>query len=246
MVSVSVDGTAFHHQLRVYSTFDDVRSRLLLLKAHGIPTALICTQADRNVHELKEVLRFAKENGFFFGSTPFSPIGRGRFFPQYAPQSDIVEEAAQLYVDDKHHDIRMMNTVGLCVTKFLDECHRIARTTRREFCGVAMAYIMSDGSVYPCSICASSRKYVAGNLRERSFDEVWANSFQDIRAFTFDKFIECPSCELSSEDYYCTSRCPVMAELTTGNPLGCSATPYVKASLRRRTELLNLECLSNK
>jgi radical SAM protein with 4Fe4S-binding SPASM domain len=238
IVSVSLDGTAFHNELRVKSTYVDLQERLLLLTRNRIPTAIMATQTDRNVHELEQILAFAEANDLFFGTTPFSAIGRGRFFPEYEPREDIVETTAQLYMKDKHHDLQMMNTVGLCVAKFLDQCHNIARTTKREFCGVAMAYVLSDGTVYPCSICASNNKFVAGNLRERSFVDIWENSFQDIRGYTFDSFKDCPSCELSREPYYCTSRCPVMAELYTGDPLGCGATPFVKASLKRRTELL--------
>lgn len=238
IVSVSLDGTALHNELRVKSTFEDIRQRLLLLKANAIPTAIMATQTEHNVEELQEVLHFAEDNGCFFGSTPFSAIGRGRFFPGYEPREDIVEAASQLYMMDKRHDIKMMDTVGLCVAKFLDQCHDIARTTRREFCGVAMAYVLSDGSVYPCSICASTDKFKAGSLRERSFEEIWEDSFQDIRAYTFDKFSGCPTCELSVDPYYCTSRCPVMSEVYTGDSQTCGATLYVKASLKRRTQLL--------
>jgi radical SAM protein with 4Fe4S-binding SPASM domain len=238
IVSVSVDGTTLHNELRVKSTFEDLRQRLLLLKANAIPTAIMATQTAHNVGELEEVLHFAEDNGFFFGSTPFSAIGRGRFFPSYEPRENIVEAASQLYMMDKRHDLRMMDTVGLCVAKFLDQCHDIARTTRREFCGVAMAYILSDGAVFPCSICASTDKFKAGSLREQSFEEIWENSFQDIRGYTFDRFSGCAECELSAEPYYCTSRCPVMSEVYTGDSQTCGATPYVKASLKRRTELL--------
>jgi radical SAM protein with 4Fe4S-binding SPASM domain len=238
IVSVSVDGNRFHKELRVHSTYDDLKQRLLLLKENGIPAALMATQASSNLPELREILAFAREHRFFFGSTPFSPIGRGRHFPELAPGAELVEPAAQLYIEDKLHDIEMMSTVGLCVAKFLDQCHHIARTTRREFCGVAMAYVLSDGTVYPCSICASNARFRAGSLRETDFATLWERSFGDIRSITFDSFRECPTCELSREPYYCTSRCPVMAEVHTGDSAGCGAATFVKGSLKRRTELL--------
>lgn len=241
VVSVSVDGTTFHKELRVRSSWDDIKERLKLLRKNSIPTAIMSTQTDRNVNELHDILEFARENECFFGSTPFSPIGRGRYFPQYQPKPDIVDEAARLFIADKQHDQRMNGTIGLCVAKFLDECHNLARATRREFCGVAMAYLLSDGTLYPCSICASNGKFDSGNIRERPFKSLWENSFEGIRQFTYDKFTACPSCELSRDPYYCTSRCPVMAEVHSGDPLGCGATPFVKASLKRRTQLLALE-----
>lgn len=241
VVSISVDGTSFHKELRVRSSWDDIRKRIELLRSNSIPTAIMSTQTDRNVKELQAILEFAREAECFFGSTPFSPIGRGRYFPQYQPQPDIVDEAAQLFIDDKRHDQYMNDTVGLCVAKFLDECHNIARATRREFCGVAMAYLLSDGTLYPCSICASNAKFASGNLRERRFEDIWETGFGDIRGFTYDAFTACPSCELSREPYYCSSRCPVMAEIHSGDPLGCGATPFIKASLKRRTQLLTLE-----
>ena len=37
-VSISLDGIEFQRELRVHSTFDDIRDRILLLKSNGIPT----------------------------------------------------------------------------------------------------------------------------------------------------------------------------------------------------------------
>jgi AdoMet-dependent heme synthase len=241
IVSVSIDGVGFHQELRVRSTFEDLKMRMLLLKKYAIPGAVMSTQTDRNVEELMEVFRFAHDNGFFFGSTPFSAIGRGRFFSDYEPRVNIVNRAADLFMLDKRHDLKMMETVGLCVAKFLDECHRIARTTQREFCGVSMAYILSNGLMYPCSICASNNKFLAGDLREKSFEHLWEHAFDSIRSIDYDMFKLCPTCELSKDPYYCTSRCPVMAELYTGDQFGCGATDFVKASLKRRTDLYAAE-----
>jgi AdoMet-dependent heme synthase len=238
VVSVSLDGTFFHEELRVKSTFEDLCKNLFLLKENNIPTALMTTLADRNVHELEDILKFAQENNFYFGVTPFSPIGRGQLFPQYLPGEKDVERASHLYVKDLLHEAKMMENNGLCVTKFLVECYNLSKASGREFCGVALAYILSDGSVFPCSVCASTGKFPSGNLRETDFGELWENSFQDIRKITFDDFKGCGTCELSQDPYFCTSRCPVMSEIYTGDPLQCGSTPYLKASLKRKTELM--------
>lgn len=244
IVSVSLDGNAFHQELRVRSTPEDIRSRLLMLKANGIETAIMTTLTDGNVSELEDVLRFAQEHDLFFGTAPFSPIGRGRYFPQYTPTESVADRAAQLYVQDYLHEEVQMQRVGRCVARFLYASYKLSAAMRREFCGITLAYILSDGSVYPCSVCASTGKFPAGNLRDAPFADIWEQSFRDIRKVKFDDFKGCTDCELSQDRYFCTARCPVMSEIYTGDPYQCGATPYLKLGLKRKTELLeqhNLE-----
>jgi radical SAM protein with 4Fe4S-binding SPASM domain len=238
IVSVSVEGFRSHEEMRSGSTFDEIKESLCALKRKGIPIALMATQTGQNTAELEAVFEYALEHGYFFGTTPFTPVGRGRLYPQYLPGIDVADASAHLYMKEKKHEEAMMDTVGLCVLKFLDECYRIARSTRRSICGVSMAYILSDGSVYPCALCASVGKHQAGNVRSDAFRKIWDKSFQFVRRITFDDHVTCADCELSGDPYYCTSRCPVTAELYTGNALGCGATPYGRKSLKRRTELL--------
>lgn len=238
VVSVSLDGTSFQQELRVKSTFEDIRERLLLLKKNAIPTALMTTLTNRNVHELESLFEFAQEHDFYFGTTPFSPLGRGGCFPQYLPNEQVVERAAQLYLKDALYEEQKLSNAGLCVLRFLIESYNLSKAMKREFCGISLAYILSDGSVYPCSVCASTEKYQAGNLRETSFAELWENSFGDIRSVSFSDFKGCTTCELSKEPYFCTARCPVMSEIYTGDPFLCGATPYLKQGLKRKIDIL--------
>ena len=238
IVSVSIDGIAFQKELRGKTTFEEIRDNLLMLKRNHFPAAIMTTLTSKNVDELYTVFDFAQTNDFFFGVAPFSPLGRGRFFPQFQPLEDVVEKAAELFIKEYLHEDDMMKDAGLCVTRFLYKSYKLSLAMRREFCGISLAYILSDGSVYPCSVCSSAEKYKAGNLREESFDSIWENSFGEIRSITFDSFKGCSTCELSSPRYFCTARCPVMSEIYTGDPLQCGSTPYLKLGLKRKTELL--------
>jgi radical SAM protein with 4Fe4S-binding SPASM domain len=238
IVSVSLDGIESHQDMRINTTYEQVLESLLLLRKNGYPTAVVSTLTNFNVGELDRLFDFSYENGFYFSSGPFLPIGRGRHFPQYIPGLEIIEQAAQLYIRESHYEKDMFEKNGLCVAKFLEQCYVLSHATKREFCGIALAYVLSDGSVYPCSTCASTGKYLAGNLRDARFADIWAQSFQDIRQVTFADFAGCADCELSKEPYFCTSHCPVMSEILTGDPFLCGATPFVKGSLKRRTELV--------
>lgn len=237
-VSVSLDGIDFQRELRVLSTFDDIRDRLLLLKRNGIPTGIMCVLTDKNVDEVERIMDFAIEHDFYFGSTPFSPIGRGQHYPELLPSPRLAAQTARLYQRDAAHEQRMMANTGLCFTKVFQKCYVLSKATRREFCGTALVYIQSDGDVYPCTTCSSTRRYRAGNLREASFAEIWEEGFRDLRAISWDDFEGCKTCDLAQEPYFCTSRCPVMSEVYTGNPLQCGSTPYLMESLRLRTKVL--------
>jgi AdoMet-dependent heme synthase len=239
IVCVSLDGIDSHKEMRIKTTYEETRDKLLLLKENSYPAAVVATLTNNNVGELEQLLSFAIANGFYFASTPFVPVGRGRLFPQYVPTEDVVDQAAQLYVRDCAHEEEMFSRNGLCIIKFVDNCYALAHASRREFCGVAMAYLLSDGSVFPCSLCASTGTFSAGNLRDKDFAEIWENSFTEIRQITYDDFSGCRTCEFSKPEYICTSRCPVMSQVLTDDPLFCGATPFVKASLKRRTELLS-------
>lgn len=237
-VSVSLDGIEFQRELRIYSTFEDIRDRLLLLKENGIPTGIMCVLTDRNIDQVERILDFAIEHDFYFGSTPFSPIGRGRHFPELQPTTRIAAQAARLYERDAAHEKRMMARTGLCFTKVFQKCYVLSKATRREFCGTALVYIQSDGEVYPCTTCSSVGRFRAGNLREASFKEIWEEGFRELRAISWDDFKGCKSCDLAEEPYFCTSRCPVMSEVYTGDPLLCGSTPYLMESLRLRPKIL--------
>jgi radical SAM protein with 4Fe4S-binding SPASM domain len=235
--SVSLDGIGFQKEMRIHSTFEQIREKLLLLRANDVATGVMCVITERNIDEVEQILDFAIEHDMYFGSTPFSPIGRGRFFPELKPTPRIAERAARLYKRDEAHEAQMMANTGLCFTKFFYQCYILSKAIRREFCGISLVYIQADGDVYPCTTCSSVGRHRAGNVREQSFTEIWENGFRELRNVTWDDFKGCQTCDLAKDPYFCTSRCPVMSEVYTGDPLQCGSTPYLQESLRLRQKL---------
>lgn len=231
-VSVSLDGIAYQKEIRKKSTFDDIWQKLLLLKKHDVPTGIMTVMTDQNIDELHEVLDLAVEHGFYFGKTPFTPIGRGQHFKHFLPKPDKAESAVALEKKDDAHERRMMEKTGLTFTNFFHQCYKLSASIKQEFCGISLVYIQSDGEIFPCTTCSSTQKYGAGNIRETSFSEIWNNGFDAIRSIHFDDFKGCHSCDLSTSPYFCTSRCPVTSEVYTGDPLQCGSTPFLKESLR--------------
>lgn len=93
--------------------------------------------------------------------------------------------------------------------------------------GLNIAAIDPYGNVHPCV----QLRLPTGNLRERSFGDIWRESevLRRVRAITFAQLRDCPACELLP---YCI-RCPGVAYLETGDVLACSAIARMDATVRR-------------
>ncbi|WP_342733879.1 radical SAM protein [Bradyrhizobium sp. B117] len=232
VVSVSLDGTESHKKMRHLSTYEETIEKLKLLKKNGIRSAVMTTLTNSNLAELEEIFEFTSQQDLFFGVTPFSPVGRGKRFPHLTPDGNVAQSASPLYFRNYLDRIEKMQSIGLCVQKFLSFSYKLSHAIQREFCGISLAYITSDGELYPCSVCMSAKKYSAGTLREASFAELWDTSFKDIRAVSFNDFKGCANCDIGNAKHACAGRCPVMSEIYTGDPLLCGASDFLKQANR--------------
>ena len=113
--------------------------------------------------------------------------------------------------------------------------------TRREHCSRSIAYLASNGDVYPCVSSAAIEGFGAGNVRDRPFSELWSTSFSEMRAITWEQFEVCGGCPYSAKEYFCANRCPCMSLVLNNELFGCGATDFEKEDLRLRTERLRSE-----
>jgi radical SAM protein with 4Fe4S-binding SPASM domain len=93
--------------------------------------------------------------------------------------------------------------------------------------------IASNGTVFPCPIL----RLPMGNLRERSFEEIWrTDKIDSLRYMAVTDLKECWACPTLE---FC-NRCPCVAYLETGNYLGpsplavCSKYKTLSQSTERR------------
>lgn len=234
VISISSDGIAYQRKLRVTSSWELVREKVLMAKRNGFPTGIMATLTNENVDECEQLLDFAIEHDIYFGSSTFEPIGRGQRFPELKPTSAIAAKAAKLRKRESEHEAHILEQLGLTFTRFFYASHMIGAITRQEFCGSTLAYIQADGEVYPCTSCSSVQRYSAGSLKQRSFAEIWEDGFREFRTMTWDKFTGCSSCELTKRDYTCFGRCPVLSEVYTGDPLVCGYSDFQRELIQLR------------
>jgi radical SAM protein with 4Fe4S-binding SPASM domain len=244
-LTLSVDGLEAHHAIRGgRSTIELMKQRLRLLRDEGVPHSISTVISKANIGELEALLMWCMKEDIIFRTVTFNPLGRGLLhLNTHALNEEDAKVSSAVFMMQKKFEKEKDKTTGLCVSKFFDYALNLMYMTRREHCARSIGYIAANGDVYPCVSSAATETFKAGNVRERKFSTLWDDSFREMRAITWDHFIEktCHECPLNSDSYFCANRCPVMSLVLNGTLFGCGATEFEKADLRLRTERLRTE-----
>lgn len=211
IVSLSLDGSNedVHDDFRNQKgAFSGTINAARLFKKHGIEFIINSSFTKRNQEEIPKVYRLAKE----LGATAWYmfmivPTGRGEEIMSELiskeDYEDILEWHYQMEKDESDMLVRPTcapHYYRVVLQRSRDERVRFQRRTLKFSTGGAKGCIAGqliclidvDGNVLPCSYFPKS----AGNIRERSFKDIWENSdlFKELRDFKRYKG-RCGSCE---------------------------------------------------
>jgi radical SAM protein with 4Fe4S-binding SPASM domain len=243
-ITLSVDGISAHNAIRGgHSTFELMTTKLELMKRMDVPCSISTVISKANIHELEQLLFWCIEHDIIFRTVTFNPLGRGLInLSTHALSKEDAEQSARLFMMQKRFEGEKDRTTGVCVSKFFNYALTLMYMTRREHCSRSIAYVASNGDVYPCVTSAATETFRAGNIRDERFSQIWNTSFQDMRAITWNHFDKvCNSCPYSAKEYFCANRCPCMSLVLNGELFGCGASEFEKEDLRLRTERLRTE-----
>jgi radical SAM protein with 4Fe4S-binding SPASM domain len=242
-ITLSVDGMEAHNLIRGgLSTFTLMQQKLALMKEMDIPCSISTVISKANIHELEKLLQWCMERDIIFRTVTFNPLGRGLDnLNIHALSKEDASTSANLFMLQKKFEGDKDQTTGMCVSKFFNYALNLMYMTRREHCSRSIAYVASDGEIYPCVTSGSTETFGAGNIRQQKFSYLWEHSFRDMRAITWQNFEVCGGCPYSSKEYFCANRCPVMSLILNDELFGCGASDFEKEDLRLRTERLRTE-----
>lgn len=241
-ITISLDNLHFGETegLDGNQRFSFLQGRLLLLKREGIGCHVSATMTRDNLALLKTIFSWLVEQEIGFRTIPFTPIGRGASYPELQLGIAEVKQAAELWAMELENEKALQVSQGLTFSQCFDYALTLVYMGRGCKGGRFIAYICANGDVYPCTTCAGTGAYQAGNITTCSFQEIWEDSFQGFRQLSrWDNFSECEKCLFSSAEFFCTNRCPPLALLYRGSPYACGATAYDRSSLAYRTKLLH-------
>ncbi len=242
MVSLSLDGSTeeVHDNFRNQEgAFGGVISAAGLFNKHGIPFLINSSFTRRNQKEIPKVYRLAKE----LGATAWYmfmivPTGRGEdIMNELIPKEDYEEILKWHYEMEKNEkDMLVRPTCAphyyrIVLQRQKEEGEKFKRRSLKFstggskgcIAGQVIALIDVDGNVLPCSYFPKS----AGNVREKSFKEIWENSklFKELRDFKKYRG-RCGSCEYVNVCGGCRARAYAMSGNYLDEEPFCAYIPY--------------------
>ena len=241
MVSLSLDGStaAVHDDFRCQpGAFAGTINAARLFKEHGISFLVNSSFTKRNQAEIPRIYRLAKE----LGATAWYmfmivPTGRGEeIMDELISPADYEKLLEWHYeMEKEEHELLVRPTCApnyyrVVLQKAKEQGDDFKRRTLQFstggskgcLAGQLISLIDVDGKVLPCSYFPMA----AGNIREKSFKEIWEHSklFKDLRNFKAYKG-RCGVCEYVNVCGGCRAR----AYAVTGDYLAeepfCSYTP---------------------
>lgn len=217
--SVSLDGTSSetYDRLRGPGSFDLMSKGIQMLVNAGFNVRPLVVVSKLNYHELPEIAKFADFLGVrqVFVSTPVA-CGRAKYY-----QTDMLLE-----LDDKRKLIESILDIEAQYPNLLTgpwhtlaSIYRAGQKTQwpKEFLsnsrfincggGITSIVIASDGTVTPCQLAYLCR---AGNVRDKSFIDIWRNSeiLNQIRECYGMPLKDISGCEDCSWHHICHGPCP--------------------------------------
>lgn len=226
IVSMSLDGATagVHDDFRGQKgAFDGVMKAAGLFKKNGIEFIINSSFTKRNQEEIPKVYKLAKG----LGATAWYmfmivPTGRGEEIMNELISKEDYEELLDWHYDMEkdEHDMLVRPTCAphyyrVVLQRAKEEGAKFERRTLKFstggskgcLAGQLICLIDVDGNVLPCSYFPKS----AGNVREKSFKEIWEDSelFRDMRDFKKYKG-KCGSCEFVNVCGGCRARAYAM------------------------------------
>lgn len=185
-VMVSLDGLQSQEKIRGVSSGETL-SAIRLLKDRKVNVSVATTANPYNLDELDEIRKLVKLLGCRWAFNVLKPEGRAVDMPMTDEQTRFVYD----YIS-KHR-------------KEMDICAEAGYTGKRFTCGCGWtsAAIMVEGEMMACPVF-SRKGMSAGNIRKKSFEEIWRN---------MDKFRDKPlpkECKKCSHVSRCHGGCKVM------------------------------------
>jgi MoaA/NifB/PqqE/SkfB family radical SAM enzyme len=241
---ISFDGINTHKSLHGGLDFQGMSKLFGLIRDKGFPFTAQYVLQRENVDDLYDTYKWCAENKVDLAAIDLYATGRARNNPQIFPTDDQLpsfeklafakfdyEKVQAKWEEEQEQDKQTLVTNPYNFTFIA----RLEEIFERSFSGVFFSYIASNGDVYPDNWHGGEGMFCAGNVRDRRFQDMWVNSFTEVRELVrWERWNSCKTCPVSSN--FCDYRLPVLSRNLHGDYTTCGATDFQKKVMIMRAK----------
>ena len=239
-VVVSYDGPIGCKSLRGISA-EAVMEGVEILAGAGRHFALEGVLFHDNVNEMASIIRYCHDLGLDFQLIDILPIGRAKQYPELLLQESDLDAAIEAESEWRRFLTQREGVYPASKVANPDIYNGIAElveTTGRPEPGVFVAYISSDGYLYPDNYYAAEGWFRGPDLRSVDFAKAWQSSFARLRDLNIRDFRDCPGCPAKAGGQFCDLQSIALSSRLYGAERVCGAYPILRELKARRAALL--------
>lgn len=209
-ISVSLDGPEkYHNKMRPYlngkPTYKKIMEGLTKSKEKGLKVGILMSISNDNLHWVKDMFNFCRENKFAFGLNPVTDDLHSDHKSMVKPENYLKAclEAFDLWFFQKDYAIQA--NPGWGVTSLLLSKGDFSDCSMSENCQMYFVSIGPEGDVYPCNRFYGVQEYKYGNIHENSFKEIMnCDKRRHLLERCSNKIEKCKTCSIEK---YCNGGC---------------------------------------
>jgi mycofactocin radical SAM maturase len=201
-LQVSLDGATaeVNDEIRGKGTYQKIVDAMDCLASQRVPFSINTVLTRLNFSQLEDLRKLAKTYEADLRVSRFRPSGRGKESKHWLGPDKNQLEAFTEWLN--RHDLVRTGDSFFCLTS------ENRRRKGLDMCGAAKmtCCISPTGGVYPCAFL-QEEPFLAGNVRERAFKDLWDRSsvFHQLRNLDVESCLYCYRFES------CRGGCPAMA-----------------------------------
>jgi MoaA/NifB/PqqE/SkfB family radical SAM enzyme len=193
-----------------------------------------------NVTEMASTIRHCHDLGLDFQLIDILPIGRAKQYPGLLLQESDLDAAIEAEIEWRNFLVQRAGQYPLGEVANPNTYGGVAElveATGRPEPGVFVAYVSSDGYLYPDNYYAAEDWFREANLREVSFAQAWQSSFAKLRDLNVLDFRDCLNCPARANGQFCDLQNLALSSQLYGSERVCGAYSALRKLKGRRAAL---------